>query len=53
MQLGTPHGGSGLPNLTTRARALGGTLSTTLTEEWWFRLRVDLPLAGAARREAA
>jgi two-component system sensor histidine kinase DesK len=39
----SPHGGSGVRNLTTRASALGGTLST-LTEVGWFRLSVELPL---------
>jgi len=42
----SPHGGSGISNLTTRTRALGGTL-TTQVEVGWFRLTAELPLNAA------
>jgi two-component system sensor histidine kinase DesK len=41
----SPHGGSGILNLSSRVRALGGSLRTTLGQDGWFRLRVDLPVA--------
>jgi two-component system sensor histidine kinase DesK len=40
----SPHGGSGISNLASRVHALGGALHTTLGQDGWFRLRVDLPL---------
>jgi two-component system, NarL family, sensor histidine kinase DesK len=38
-------GGSGIGNLSVRAIALGGVLSARRTEDGWFRLRAELPLA--------
>jgi signal transduction histidine kinase len=39
--------GSGLGNLTTRVRALGGDLQITTTSLHTFRLRAEVPLATA------
>jgi signal transduction histidine kinase len=37
-------GGSGIGNLTTRVRALGGDLTTGVDDERMFRLRAEIPL---------
>lgn len=44
----SPHGGSGLRSLASRAAAIGGTLSSGRTGDGWFRLTADLPVAEPA-----
>ena len=39
-----PHGGSGIQNLSVRVAALGGTLTTGVDEDGWFRLRATTPV---------
>jgi signal transduction histidine kinase len=44
--------GSGLKNLTSRMEAIGGQLSA-VSEDGWFRLTAEAPLATGARRSRA
>jgi two-component system sensor histidine kinase DesK len=49
----SPHGGSGIRNLSSRASAIGGSLSTVLREDGWFQLCAELPLVVPEQADGA